>query len=805
MSLCVNIGPRWTPRSLYAFGCRAYLSGSARQPSTSLASSLRISFHRLQHTSPAFRVLSPQCPQYIRASLELCPIRLSITPHRRAVFFTTSAGDREALPANVPTIVESSTRESEESVFGIDLNKAGLQNTLDNTSAATSVDKNGAIYNSAWTSTHDGSSGPMKGYHNTKQPIRPDEFACSRGHSADIGSDAKRPTVSKYKEHSAGDESGMSLSEYSGAGRRRLPSHFSVELTRLGVLLSEKKALKHIREQFSDAVIVRDSILHLQIEDFREWLQGSWTATRATLVMQLLLGTMVTSPYETLIVLQNLRETEDDFGMRCRCLSYIGFMYKDTLTKHPELMAMFEVEVRKLRSPDVWPAVEMRRRYLSLLLWRLNANEAQSLIQSFLQKYPELSVNTTLYLVMYCARRGMDLLALSVLTRLPPQELRSPGLLTLQCCQVLLRHDVVESTPEGHNFKILPRLLEAGLTPDNVLYSRIIERALASEYSGVAWDIFHHLKTTDIQITPWTYLLLLRQAFNGNNVTGVQELLSEIQHKEELCTNVYLLTYAMNIVRRIFQNERFMTSAESLSHLLALYDRVFSREPLAKLDIVPPVGSNRAKVSSFDSGATSELVQPDAYCLSFTIWAFVLCHRSSRSVRTLWARIQDLVEARDPTMVECMRLDLIYNAFIWLNMRERKAASMANAVEILQYMLTKQLCPPTDRTWSILICGFLRCDQKAQAKQIFGIMKQSNLKTKDIRKEYWRSNWTLEYFEEHLDEILDENTMPDGTELGKAADVLSEPFDFADMVKSLDVDPELSGLTPELESEHGAG
>lgn len=550
---------------------------------------------------------------------------------------------------------------------------------------------------------------------------------------------------------------------------RRLPDFFRAKFNELYEMVIEKKDLNIIRSAFSETIRVADLVFRdSDASNMRSLLNETWDSFKALQVAQILLGSMITSPARLLSVLELLddfKNVDFDFAFRADCLMLTAYIHKDVLARVAELTAKFDAEIDKLRSPQKWPANGMRRRHLSLLLWRSNVAQTEKVVSDILEAYPKLSTDNALCLAMSCSHKGMGSVALSILTALPPEQLQSPSNLTLKCCQVLLRHDVVESTPDGPNFRFLPRLLEKGLTPDNVLYSRIIERALDSGYQGVAWDIYHHLQSTRVDITGWTYLLLLSHAFNDNNVAGVQEIMSEIHRRENLYTNLHLLLYSMNIVRRIYLNEKGMTTDESLSHILALYDRVFDREPLARLGILQPLTLSESRMTPVNTEASEQIRMPDAYSLSFTIWAYILCHRTGNNTRALWARIQQMVEQGDKEILECMKHDLIYNALIWLNCRDSR--TLASSLEILQYMLVKQFCVPSDRTWSIVICGFLRHGQQAQAKQLFRLMKQHNLSIRDLRQEYWRRGWSFEYFEKNLDEILDEHMMPDGTRFGR--------------------------------------
>ncbi|KAK5083007.1 hypothetical protein LTR05_006889 [Lithohypha guttulata] len=107
---------------------------------------------------------------------------------------------------------------------------------------------------------------------------------------------------------------------------------------------------------------------------------------------------------------------------------------------------------------------------------------------------------------------------------------------------------------------------------------------------------------------------------------------------------------------------------------------------------------------------------------------------------------------------------------------------MSTALEVFQYMLEKDLCRPTARTWSILICGFLRHEQRDQAKEIFDLMQLHGFTIQNVCEEYVPWGVSLETLDQRKEDVLNEQSMPDGTDLswigespGLSADAQSTP------------------------------
>ena len=553
--------------------------------------------------------------------------------------------------------------------------------------------------------------------------------------------------------------------------------------------------IEELRQKFAKEIDAADTVWRTQSEQsLINWVD--YTAhnhDRVHDVVHLLVGSMLTSPRQILHVLNMLKPLDQDFAVRANCLYLTGFLYKSQLSQDKHLLQLFDAEVDRLRLVRKWPATQMNLDHIRMLMWRSDEAQRVSFMSSLRQRYPIMSTWNLLYLTMHCATNGLPDEASAFLNTIQPHLLQKPSTLVLKCCAQLLQHDYVVHTAAGPNFRYLPPLLEKGLAPDSRLYHRIIERALESDYAGVAWDIFHHLQTLDIAIFWRTYHILLRQAFNSRNVKGVDEIMSQIHQRPDLYSNPIILIYAMNMVRRINHSSKKMGVLQGLSHILALYDRVYSRAPLVIFGIT--TSNEHTAPENEGKGTKHPLAIPDAPVLSFTVWSFILCHKHGRSIQWLWERIQLLVDDRNKTAYDCMKRDLIYNAFIWLHLKHEE--TIPDALKVFQYMLQKQLCLPTARTWSIVICGFLKLGQRTQARQMYDLMVKHGFTIDHICQEYTSKHMTLEDLEQRVDEVLDDQNMLEGTDLHWVEDLESLSGSGSEATEA--VMPELSdgsGLEP---------
>lgn len=535
-----------------------------------------------------------------------------------------------------------------------------------------------------------------------------------------------------------------------------LPTVFATKFSALFEHYCQNHTLQELRRTFALEVEEADSIWKTQnVDSLTNWLAALTSSTlRVQSLVTLLVGSILISLQRTLDVLSTLSPLANDFEVRACCLHIAGFIHKTELLENSTLMQQYDAEVDRLRVSFHWTPSGLSIDHLRLLLWRSNIQQARELLETLKEKYHTVDVRTTLFITSFCASIGLPDLAYRFLADLPQTVLRKPSAEVMQCCSQLLKHDFIIQTSTGPNFRYLSKLLEKGLTPDDVMYNQIIEKALDTEYTGVAWDVYHYAQSIGAVLSWRTYLVLLRHAFLSNNVKRLDEIMLQVHGQKQLYTNRCLLMYAMNMVRRINRSQRNMTAVEGLSHILALYDRAFSRTSLAKFGFVPAP----EKISAED-----EKVEPDIYLLSFTVWAFILCHKQGTSAAYLWNSIMESIQEGDETIIQCMKLDLVYNAFIWLYLRDKHTVS--SALEVFQYMLEKRFCLPTARTWSILICGFLRHGQRSQAQEIYELMHRHGFSMAHICEEYLSSGVKLEDLETRIDDVLDEDKMPDGTDL----------------------------------------
>ncbi|KAK4917561.1 hypothetical protein LTR66_016929, partial [Elasticomyces elasticus] len=207
------------------------------------------------------------------------------------------------------------------------------------------------------------------------------------------------------------------------------------------------------------------------------------------------------------------------FQIEVLCL--VAMLHKARRALNRKLEAKLLLVIKCLRKNHAaWPRNEPPSpNQMRMILWCASMTELRNTILNYLKLYKNPHVKTILIFIKLCLYYDMHDFMVQIITRLPRELLANPPVELSQACALILRNDEVVQTDSGPNFKYLPALLEAGLNPDDLLYARIIQTALASDYSAVAWDLYYFLKQTKRRVEPRTYLFLLRHAFLNKNTT----------------------------------------------------------------------------------------------------------------------------------------------------------------------------------------------------------------------------------------------------------------------------------------------
>ena len=451
----------------------------------------------------------------------------------------------------------------------------------------------------------------------------------------------------------------------------------------------------------------------------------------AAQLLSVLIGCLASSAKATLEVIRCISEIRAStwffrFTERADVLFTLRCDRWEEIHEDTNLTGIFWDEVHKLRLATgwlYWPSRPFHPRYLDLLLQNITVEEQQALITRYLDKYSDLNDSALLYLVDCFTRWKQVDAALSVLRKLSPEGLeRRPDIASR--CTNLLMLETVEKDGGSYAFKILPAILEFGIVPDDLIYDLATQNSVFFQLPGVAWDIYRHAKSQGAYIGPRAHQMLLKDSYLRKDTNALNEILSIIQESPALYQNPGINMYMVNIVRGICMYQRQSGPAESLSRILAVYDKAYSRAALARAGIIP-----KARVMH----GNSELPDAEGLTLAFMIFSFVMVQKDVRIVTQLWNGLVARMKRGDRDILAAGRNSVMYAGFMCFYSKHRN--TIPSALGILRYMLESEMCVPGDIEWSIMVGMFLKRGSHESAEEIRKLMLQRGV---PVTEHAWR-------------------------------------------------------------------
>ncbi|KIW27276.1 uncharacterized protein PV07_07030 [Cladophialophora immunda] len=488
------------------------------------------------------------------------------------------------------------------------------------------------------------------------------------------------------------------------------------------------------------------------LEELHEaWLKMPFRS-KTRRVAHILLGCLADSARRTLLMLSVLAVVPREWRTRCDCLCYLDMVYRDEIAADQYLRDLFAKQIALVSRIWTWPEETMPFHFLVLLLRHNDAEHCENIIDTLFQNSAPVPPRLILVMVDHFTKLGDAERAIELLSCIPPEQREEHKMRILDRCAKLITIDTVEESGTVGNFRALPKLIELGMPMDAKAHNLIIERAISLEVPDVAWEVFRFMEAKGIHVDERSHLFLLKDSFERQNREKLDEIMSAIHQREDLYKYPYLVTYMMHIVRVVCTIDRKLPAGISVSHLLAIYDRAYDRAPLIKLGIVNPL--------PVDESLPKRLNEPPPAVLGFTIWAYVLCQRDERLVSALWYWIIHMIKQQDPSIVECAKHDIMYNGFIHFYARSR--FFLRKAVDVVEAMIERNLCAPSERTWSEVLCGFLQHGEEEAAEKIWRMMLARDVQPTEKGYAFLLGKYDESQLAKLVRYVLDERRIPDG-------------------------------------------
>ncbi|KAK4947918.1 hypothetical protein LTR10_013426 [Elasticomyces elasticus] len=487
-----------------------------------------------------------------------------------------------------------------------------------------------------------------------------------------------------------------------------------------------------------------------------ETLRAAWkdmaVAERSKLLPSILAGCLAISARKTLMMLTVLKGNPREWRTRCECLCYLDLIHSVEVHGDSDLQALFARQIKLVSTVTAWPKkFSMPRAFLVLLLRHNDVQKCDNIIDTVFEAYDEVPVRLILVMADHFTRKGDPDRAIDVLWRIPQRRREYHRREILDRFRNLIRLDTIEEAGAVRNFRVLPRLTEFELPMDERIHNAIIDRAITLGRPNVAWELYRYMEVENINVDARSHLVLLRDSFDRNDHERLDKIMSAIHQREDLYKNPYLVAYMMHIIRVVCCIDRKLLPESSFSHILAIYDRAYDRSPLIKLGLVDALLD--------EASSQRELPEPPPAILGFTIWAYVLCQQKEGPVWKLWHWIVHMIKQHDVSICKAAEHDVLYNGFI--HFFSRDPTTIDRALVVVQEMIELQLCPPTKRTWSEVLCGFLQYGDDETAEKIWRGMLTNEMRSGKEGWEYLLTKFDKSRVALEISDILDERRMPE--------------------------------------------
>lgn len=486
-----------------------------------------------------------------------------------------------------------------------------------------------------------------------------------------------------------------------------------------------------------------------------EGLRAAWLrmspARRMAKLASILIGSLVDSARKTLMMLTVLDILPREWKTRCECLTYLDLVHQKEIEANADLQVLFAKQIELVSRIWTWPEGSMPRAFLVLLLQHNSPDQCESIVDAIFHNHDAVPVPLILVMVDHFTKTADPNRAIDLLSRIPVSDREDFREEMLARFANLIELDTIEESGAVRNFKILPRLMEFGISVDANMHNLIIDRAISLGSPNVAWELYHFMEAEQIHVDARTHLVLLRDSFERNDRTRMDEIMSAIHHREDLYTDSYLVAYMMHIVRVVCCIDRQLPAESSFSHILAIYDRAYDRAPLVRLGLVDALP---------EAASSRRLPEPPPAALGFTIWAYVLCQNEERPVSRLWHWVVYLIKQEDEVISEAAKHDILYNGFIHFYCRQ--PSTLSHGLQVVQEMMELGLCSPTRRTWSEIICGFLQHGQDEAAEKMWRNMPTEDKRSSQSGWEFLRTKFDRSLLAQEMRHVSDERQMPDG-------------------------------------------
>ncbi|OQE38060.1 hypothetical protein PENCOP_c009G00284 [Penicillium coprophilum] len=508
-----------------------------------------------------------------------------------------------------------------------------------------------------------------------------------------------------------------------------------------GCEILHKSALPKLRDD-------GEKLLGLLLDDCQGNFREAWLAmnrsTRAWAWQRLAIWLLQNNPAMALEFLLVTTEPRDkpDLTMIVDCLAYLERFHYEELRDWEKGAHTFESVVATTLDPKDWPIVSPPQRGIRFYIRRAGFLGVYESFRLMNERGITMEAQTALcYMYRFTQLNDVEyaLRALEFIPKIndPEFSMNSEGVLR-HCCK-LLTLDTVEDKAGGRNFRILPRLLKMGVQPDRDMMNLVLANAYKTGDPQLGSDMLQFMKNHHHEFDSYTYLTLLTDAVSRGDRGRVDELVREVEMKEELRNNPYIFS-------KIF-HAHFTFTAKHIDpesdpsgvfySMLDMYNKLHDITPLKELLLLPP------QYTQPPTPGLEVKIPPSPVSLFLMIATFFRCRNRISQVHHMYDRFRELVQQGHPSIAPLVETDHVYNEF--LIAFRKSSRGLRSSIRLVEDMLDTSAMPkettdgkplkhisPTPRTWTILLSAFNYSRQPDAAEKVKEMMAKHDVKYNQV-------------------------------------------------------------------------
>ncbi|KAJ5935897.1 hypothetical protein N7454_005195 [Penicillium verhagenii] len=473
---------------------------------------------------------------------------------------------------------------------------------------------------------------------------------------------------------------------------------------------------------------------------FREEWQAMDVKAKAHAWQRLALWLLQNDPKSLLefLIVTTEGQAKPNFSMVADCLLYLdNFYYADWLKDWQSGTCTYQSVIESCLHPTQWPILSLPQKGARLYIRRASHNAVSFALKIAKQRSTFIRAETALcFMWRFTEFEDVDraLEALVILSKLKEDgfSMDSQGV-HRHCCKLLTLDTVEEDTGE-RNFKILPQLLEMGVTPDRDMLNIVLANAFATN-GELGSDILQFMQDHGHDLDSYSYLTLLKDAVSRGDRGKVDSIIRQVETKEELRNNPW-------IASKIFHSHYLFTvkhmdsdtdPSDVFYSMLDMYNHIYDITPLKELSIIPPRYIPRSE------GADAP---PSPIPLYIMLATYFRCQNRLANVHRIYTQFRALVAQGHPSIAPMVETDHTYNEF--LIAFRNSPRGLRSCVQLVEDMLRpeyhqvdqngKAIVPvkPTVRTWTLLLASFIFHRKIDASEKIREMMDKHDVQYNDV-------------------------------------------------------------------------